>query len=360
MNYDQNNGNNYPNNVEYNYNYVNPNNGYYGAAPMPLSYHIKRFLIGLLLAFLLIFLLVWLFPTKAGLKATINDSVADAFDKTFTEKLNPLYDRIFQDNINIMKDVAIAYYTTERLPKVEGQTKKLTLGQMLEMKLLLGIKDKNGKMCDTEKSYVEITKMDKEYKMKVNLSCGDEEDYVITYLGCYNYCLNDLCEKKTVTKAKEKVVKKTQPKPIIPTPKPTPKKHYCEIYNGKYYGKYGKVVNKSTYQKQCNHKPDKHYCVYYNGKYYGKNGNVVSKATYEKECKGQPTKHYCEIYNGKYYGKNGDVVDKATYEKECTEPAKTYEYEYVLRTGGNCSNFGKWSEWTTNKIEANDQFKELK
>ena len=349
MNYDQNNGNNYPNNVEYNYNYVNPNNGYYGAAPMPLSYHIKRFLIGLLLAFLLIFLLVWLFPTKAGLKATINDSVADAFDKTFTEKLNPLYDRIFQDNINIMKDVAIAYYTTERLPKVEGQTKKLTLGQMLEMKLLLGIKDKNGKMCDTEKSYVEITKMDKEYKMKVNLSCGDEEDYVITYLGCYNYCLNDLCEKKTVTKAKEKVVKKTQPKPIIPTPKPTPKKHYCEIYNGKYYGKYGKVVNKSTYQKQCNHKPDKHYCVYYNGKYYGKNGNVVSKATYEKECKGQPTKHYCEIYNGKYYGKNGDVVDKSTYEKECTSPSVVYKYLYEkIVSIHHEREYSEWSAWSEN------------
>lgn len=359
MSYNQNDRNNYPNNIEYNYNYVNPNNGYYGTAPMPLSYHIKRFLIGLLLAFLLIFLLVWLFPTKAGLKSTINDSISDAFDKTFAEKLNPLYDRIFQDNINIMKDVATAYYTTERLPKAEGQTKRLTLGQMLEMKLLLGIKDKNGKMCDTEKSYAEITKMDKEYKMKINLSCGDEEDYIITYLGCYNYCLNDVCEKKTTTKAKTKVIERTTPtpiKPIIPTPQP--KKHYCEIYNGKYYGKYGKVVSKSTYQSQCNHKqpeqhycvyyngkyygsngtvvsktifqrqcsstPDKHYCVYYNGKYYGKNGNVVSKSQYNKECKGEPTKHYCEIYNGKYYGKNGNVVDKSTYEKECKAPEKHY------------------------------------
>ena len=61
MNYEQNNGlnneNNYPNKVEYNYNYASPN-GYYVTNQMPLSYHIKRFLIGLLLAFLLIFLLV--------------------------------------------------------------------------------------------------------------------------------------------------------------------------------------------------------------------------------------------------------------------------------------------------------------
>ena len=114
-------------------------------------------------------------------------------------------------------------------------------------------------MCNTEKSYVEITKMDKEYKMKVNLSCGDEEDYIITYLGCYNYCLNDVCEKKTTTQAKTVVKEKTVTPTPIPTPSPIVKKHYCEIYGGKYYGKYGKVVNKSTYKSQCNHKTTKHY-----------------------------------------------------------------------------------------------------
>ena len=326
MNYDQNNGNTYPTNVEYNYNYGNPN-GYYVSNQMPLSYHIKRFLIGLLLAFLLIFLLVWIFPTKAGLKSTINDSVSDAFDKTFAEKLEPLYDRIFSDNVNTMKEVATAYYTTERLPKAEGQTKRLTLGKMLDMKLLLSIKDKNGKMCDRDKSYVEVTKMDKEYKMKINLSCGDEEDYIITYLGCYNYCLNDVCEKKTTTETKTKVVTATTTTPIKRVIRRivTPTKHYCEIYNGKYYGKNGTVVSKTIYQNQCNHKPVKHYCAIYNGKYYGKNGTVVSKTIYKKQCGSTPVKRYCTIYNGKYYGKNGTVVSKDTYKKQCgTTPEKHY------------------------------------
>ena len=88
----------------------------------------------------------------------------------------------------------------DRLPKKDGETKKLTLGEMLEMKLLLEVKDKNGKMCDLDESYVEVTKQAKEYKMKVNLKCGNEEDYVIVYLGCYDYCLNDVCEKKEETK----------------------------------------------------------------------------------------------------------------------------------------------------------------
>ena len=325
MNYDQNNGfnnngynnNYYNNNNNFNNGYNNNfNNGYnnnfgngynnnfnngnnnFGYNPMmnnngnmnnnnnkePLSYHIKRFLIGFLLIALLIFILLWLFPTKQGLKDTITDS------------LNPLYERIFSENINTMKEVAIAYYTTERLPKKEGETKKLTLGEMLEMKLLLAIKDKNGDMCDSEKSYVEITKMDKEYKMKVNLSCGDEEDYIIVYLGCYDYCLNDVCEKKEVVQAREKkqqsstsiIEKVTNNFKKIITPTPKPSKYYCAKVNGKYYDNKGKVVSKKAYEKACKSTPPKYYCAVVNGKYYDDKGNKVSKKTYEKACNQTP------------------------------------------------------------------------
>lgn len=304
MNYEQNNGfnnnyndnnnyNNYNNNGNLNYGYNNPNmmNNNMGNMnnnnnKQPLSYHIKRFLIGFLLVALLIFILLWLFPTKQGIK----DSIA--------ESLSPLYDRIFEENIDTMKEVAIAYYTTDRLPKKEGDTKKLTLGEMLEMKLLLSIKDKNGDMCDPDDSYVEITKMDKEYKMKVNLSCGDEEDYIIVYLGCYNYCLNDICEKKEVTKSKPKQqsifqkVTNNIKKIIKPTPvKPQPAKYYCAKVNGKYYNDKGKVVSKASYEKACKSKPAKYYCAVVNGKYYDNKGNSVSKSAYEKACNPQPTKY---------------------------------------------------------------------
>ena len=179
----------------YNNDYNNMNNGYYtdyNNMPYykkPLSHYIKRFLIGFLCAALFIFLLLWLFPTKANLNESLNSA------------LNPFYDRIFQENLNTMKEVAIGYFTTDRLPKKEGDTKKLTLGEMLEMKLLLEIKDKNGNMCDTDESYVELTRLEDEYKMKVNLKCGEEEDYIIVYLGCYDYCLNDICEKQESTKS---------------------------------------------------------------------------------------------------------------------------------------------------------------
>jgi len=47
--------------------------------------------------------------------------------------------------------------------------------------------------------------------------------------------------------------------------------------------------------------------------YYGINGTVVDKATYDKEC----NEHVCEIIDNTYYGINGTIVDKATYDKEC-------------------------------------------
>ena len=193
----------------------------------PLSYYIKKFLITFLFVVLFIFVLLLLFPTKSA--------------------LNPLYDRIFQDNINTMKEVSEAYFTTDRLPKKEGDTVKLTLKDMLDMKLLLAIKDKNGNTCDVNKSYVEITKLEKEYKLKVNLKCGSEEDYILTYLGCYNYCLNDVCEKKKEKKVTKKVV------PIV-----GPTKYYCRIVNGKYYNNNGKVVSKAAYQKACTTKKYKY------------------------------------------------------------------------------------------------------
>ena len=255
-NYEQ---NNQMSNNDYNYNNQNMmnNNGYNynNNNKQPLSYYIKRFLIGLLLVIAVIFLLLYLFPTKNGLK----DLISEAMDETITEKLNPFYDRIFSDNLNTMKEVAIAYYTTERLPKKVGDTKKLTLGEMIEMKLLLEVKDKNGDMCDLEESYVSITKEEKEYKMKVNLKCGEEEDYIIVYLGCYDYCLNDICEKKEVEKKasnsviktiKKKVNKVTNVivkpiKPNKPDPKPEPEK---EVY--KYlYKKEVSINHEKEYSK---------------------------------------------------------------------------------------------------------------
>lgn len=133
---------------------------------------IKGLLLRLILIIIFIFLLVWLFPMP---------------------NLKPLNNQIFADNVARMKEVAKTYYTTERLPQNIGETKKMTLKEMIDNHLILPLTDSKGKKCSTRDSYVEITKMENEYVIKVNLSCSDQKNYIIEHFGCYDIC-SDTCK----------------------------------------------------------------------------------------------------------------------------------------------------------------------
>lgn len=165
---------------------------------------LKEFLLKLILIIIFVLLLIWLVPKPNF------DSYLDA--------LNPLKSQIFNSNIQEMKNAAITYYTSERLPQNVGDKKTLTLQQMYDMKLLVPFVDKNGNSCDVTASYVTIEKQETEYLMKVNLKCGEEENYILVHLGCYAYCTTDICEKK-----EEEPVKPVTPpkKTPVPTQRPT-------------------------------------------------------------------------------------------------------------------------------------------
>lgn len=160
----------------------------------------REFMAKLLLVMLSVILLVWLLPRFIQPKI-IQQNCAQA-KGTSTEEcsgvaFNSLTSQIFQDNLERMKDAAISYYTNDRLPEQVGDKKKMTLGEMIENKLITTLIDKNNKEVNIEKSYVEITKMDNEYLLKVNLKDSEKEDYILVHLGCYNYCSTGLCEKQT-------------------------------------------------------------------------------------------------------------------------------------------------------------------
>lgn len=145
----------------------------------------------------------------------------------------PLQEQIFNSNITTMKEAAIAYYTTERLPLNVGDKKTLTLENMLELKLLVPLVDKNGNTCDVKESYVSIEKVDEDeynYKMKVNLKCSDKEDYIYVYLGCYSYCEGIVCEKQEDPKPP---ASSKPTKPIKPSNKPQPTKNPKPTYSPK-------------------------------------------------------------------------------------------------------------------------------
>ena len=102
--------------------------------------------------------------------------------------LTAFYDSVFNNNVQSMKDAADSYFTKEKMPEKVGDSVKLTLQDMLDKKLILPFLDKDGNECDTKKSYVKVTKEEKEYKLEVHLSCPNKEDYIIEPIGCYNFC----------------------------------------------------------------------------------------------------------------------------------------------------------------------------
>ena len=167
---------------------------------------IRDLIIKIFLILLFVFLITLLFPMP---------------------NLTPFYNRIFNDNVQTMKDAAEDYFTKDRMPQNVGDSSKLTLQQMLDKKLVLPFLDKDGKECDTNKSYVKVTKKKTEYELEVHLTCGNESNYIIEPIGCYNFCPDNSCTKEVETKEDGTVVINKEP-----TTTPTEKKQYTP--DGKY------------------------------------------------------------------------------------------------------------------------------
>lgn len=165
---------------------------------------IKEFALKLILIIIFILLLIWLVPWPN------------------MDALNPLKDQIFNANLQTMKEAGITYFTSERLPGNVGDKTTLTLQKMLDMKLLIPFTDKNGNSCDVSSSFVSLEKQETEYLMKVNLKCGDEEDYILVHLGCYSYCTADICEKLPDSTEKPTTTPNPTKKPPKPSPSPSP------------------------------------------------------------------------------------------------------------------------------------------
>ena len=307
------------------------------------KFSFKSFFLTLLLVLLFVFLMLWLFPNKWDLK-NMQSNGNQYQSEIDLSRLSVLYNEIFAHNVERMKDAAIGYFTNERMPQKVGESKKLTLKEMYDLHLVLKLLDKDGNPCDEEKSYVEMTKYDKEYRLKVNLKAGKDEDYIIVYLGCYSYCSDGICEKRVTQKTETSKGGKVAPA------EPTKAVYSCKVINGKYYNKGGNVVSKEEYEKSCEQaKEEKHTCEIANGKYYDKDGKVVGKSAYEKSCNPQPEKYSCKVVNGKYYDKDGNVVGESEYKKSCGLLKTMYEYKLVISDSTSCT---VWSNWSKTKVAA--------
>ncbi len=134
---------------------------------------LKGIFIKIVLVVLFIFVLMMLFPTKGFVTNYVDEKVKESL----------IGNDNFNNNLLAMATAGSGYFTSSRLPENTGDKVKMTLGEMYDNKLLVKFSDSNNRTCNNNKSYVEVTKEEEEYTMKVNLSCSDKEDYIMFHMG---------------------------------------------------------------------------------------------------------------------------------------------------------------------------------
>ena len=160
---------------------------------------IRGIIITILLIILVVCILIWIFPTKKDIKG-----ISGANNE-------PLLNEIFGRNLRVLQNAGRAYYYSANLPKNVGDSTSITLGELVDKKMLLELNDKNGKKCNNNDSYVQLTKKaDGQYEMKSYLSCDSDSDYILENLTCSNFKNN--CQVKKETSKNDKK-SENQPKP---------------------------------------------------------------------------------------------------------------------------------------------------
>lgn len=307
-------------------------------------FSIKNIVLVFLFIALIVFLLVWLFPMKSDVKK-LESSLKDANTSskaTGEINLTVLYDRIFNENIIAMKDAAKSYYTLERLPQKVDDKVKMTLQQMLDAKIILPFVDKNGDACDTKASYVEITKYDTEYLMKVNLKCGSEENYLLVHMGCYDYCVGTaICESNKVDVKAPTVYKKVTPPTNNSIVKTSPSCSLQITSGAKGQGNYyvGTVTVGFASKVAGSNATLTGFGLDVNTSYNGKNAYSIS---------GVGT-HTIYGYVKNSFGNTSKCSINVTIGKD-PEAVKYYEYTKTTTTKGTCT-YGDWSDWSKTEIK---------
>ena len=95
----------------------------------------------------------------------------------------------FKNNINNMETVAVKYFKDIDLPTKQGESIKVTLGEMIEKELIVSVKTSEGGKCDTKDSYSKITRKKDNYEVETRLECGKEKN-TITRKFIFNDCKN--------------------------------------------------------------------------------------------------------------------------------------------------------------------------
>ena len=137
-----------------------------------------RFLIIVIIIILVIYLMVKVIMPRLDHKKSTNNEASS--------------NKITETNYNNIKTSIFNYYNDKDLPSEE----KMSIRQLIDKGIIATPKEDKDNKLDYDNSYIEITKIDDDYSLKINLKTALDEKYYTIYFGHYEYCEeNKLCEK---------------------------------------------------------------------------------------------------------------------------------------------------------------------
>ena len=126
------------------------------------EYFYKNFFIKVILIIIIILVIAFIFT-----KIKVNSGENEDGDKSF------------YNNLNKMKTAALNYFDENNIPKEINESKKISLNKLIKNNKLKTLTDSNSNICDGNNSYIKITKKQDNYQIKINLTCAEDNDYII-------------------------------------------------------------------------------------------------------------------------------------------------------------------------------------
>ena len=156
------------------------------------GFSLKNLILTIIFIAIIIFLIFWIVNMRKEIKANqlILESAVNSSESTEVIESNT-----FDSNLDLLKEGAVKYFLAKGLPSDIGDSKKVSLTELMDQGFVSSIKNK--KDYNLDDSYAKMTKTSNEYVMKVYLKGNNKTDYKIYYYGNYDYCEeNTICEKQ--------------------------------------------------------------------------------------------------------------------------------------------------------------------
>ena len=92
-----------------------------------------------------------------------------------------LYNNNMEHNLTTMQDVAVKYFK-EGIELEVGQNKRVTLSELIDQQLIGELKDEYKNTCSKDDSYIELLRLENEYRIKSYLVCNNNTSDKFTYV----------------------------------------------------------------------------------------------------------------------------------------------------------------------------------